>query len=101
VTLYRLEDKGYVESYFGGATQVSISNEPLAVDSRTPKLMSTPKPPQLFVRLFKWYCRGDLQEAILGDIEEEYDDDFPVQGKKYADRRFVWTVIRSSGHRLS
>ncbi|MEP0985707.1 FtsX-like permease family protein [Ekhidna sp.] len=45
-------------------------------------------------RFFKWYCNPRLQEAILGDLEEQFEEDIQVYGLKKAKRRFAWTVIR-------
>ena len=41
--------------------------------------MSEHQPPKALVRFFKWYCRSPLQEAILGDLEEQYFE-VPVEG---------------------
>lgn len=56
--------------------------------------MSHPSPPKLFVRFFKWYCKPQLQEQILGDLEEQFDEDIDTYGLQKAKRRFAWTVIR-------
>ncbi|MEQ8626495.1 FtsX-like permease family protein [Ekhidna sp.] len=56
--------------------------------------MSAPHPPKLFTRFFKWYCNPRLQEAILGDLEEQFDEDIKTKGLSKARRRFAWTVIR-------
>ncbi|WP_370088135.1 FtsX-like permease family protein [Ekhidna sp.] len=56
--------------------------------------MSTPRPPKLFSRFFKWYCDPSLQEAILGDMEEQFDEDLETRGAFSARKRFAWTVIR-------
>ncbi len=55
--------------------------------------MST-QPPKFFVRFFQWYCQPGLQEAILGDMEEQFEEDVQDLGLKRARRRFIWTVIR-------
>ncbi|MEO9482768.1 MAG: ABC transporter permease [Ekhidna sp.] len=55
--------------------------------------MST-QPPRLFTRFFKWYCKPPLQEAILGDLEEQFEDDLKAYGVRKAKRRFIWSVIR-------
>lgn len=52
------------------------------------------RPPRLFVRFFQWYCRPYLQEAILGDMEEQFDEDVQQFGSLRANRRFIWTVLR-------
>ena len=56
--------------------------------------MSTPRPPKLFTRFFKWYCKPQLQEQILGDLEEQFEEDIEIHGLSKASRRFAWTVIR-------
>ncbi|SNS42604.1 ABC-type antimicrobial peptide transport system, permease component [Ekhidna lutea] len=56
--------------------------------------MSTPRPPRLFARFFQWYCNPRLQEAILGDMEEQFEEDIETHGLNKARRRFAWTVIR-------
>ena len=56
--------------------------------------MRKPKPPKLFLAFFKWYCRLELQETIIGDLEEQFEDDVELFGKHKARRRFAWTVIR-------
>ncbi|MEM8569085.1 MAG: ABC transporter permease [Bacteroidota bacterium] len=56
--------------------------------------MRRARPPQLFVCFFKWYCRSGLRETILGDLEEQFEDDLELYGRRKARRRFAWTVIR-------
>lgn len=56
--------------------------------------MSAPQPPRLFTRFFKWYCDPRLQEAILGDMEEQFEEDVQNRGALKARKRFAWTVIR-------
>ena len=56
--------------------------------------MKVQRPPQLFVRFFKWYCNPALQEAILGDMEEQFEEDVETFGSNRAKRRFSWTVLR-------
>lgn len=45
-------------------------------------------------RFFKWYCRPYLQEQILGDLEEQFEEDLENHGAFMAKRRFAWTVLR-------
>lgn len=45
-------------------------------------------------RFFKWYCDPRLQESILGDLEEQFEDDVSAYGVRKARRRFAWNVIR-------
>ena len=56
--------------------------------------MNTPRPSKLFTRFFKWYCKPRLQEAILGDLEEQFDEDLENLGATKARWRFTWNVIR-------
>lgn len=56
--------------------------------------MNQQRPPGLFVRFFKWYCNPALQESILGDLEEQFEEDLEVHGKAKANIRFAWTVLR-------
>ncbi|MEP1033959.1 ABC transporter permease [Ekhidna sp.] len=56
--------------------------------------MSPKRPPRLFVNFFKWYCKPSLQETILGDMEEQFDEDLEQYGASKAKRRFGWTVLR-------
>lgn len=52
------------------------------------------QPPHLFTRFFKWYCKPYLQESILGDLEEQFEEDVIEYGSLRAKRRFIWTVLR-------
>ncbi len=51
-------------------------------------------PPKFFVRFFLWFCRHDLQETILGDLEEQFDEDLRYYGPSKAKQRFAWNVLR-------
>jgi len=50
--------------------------------------------PSLPKRFFQWYCDPKLQEAILGDLEEQFEEDVSSYGSARAKRRFTWNVIR-------
>lgn len=50
--------------------------------------------PKLPTRFFRWFCRESLQESILGDLEEQYDEDIEKSGKTKANWNFTWNVIR-------
>ena len=52
------------------------------------------RPPYYAIRFFKWYCDPRLQESILGDLEEQFEDDVLQFGLGKARRRFAWNVIR-------
>ncbi len=41
-------------------------------------------------RLLEWFCREELQEGILGDLEEKFSLDRERLGLTRARRRFVW-----------
>lgn len=56
--------------------------------------MNSVHPPRFFIRLFKWYCQEHLQEAIMGDLEEQFEEECATLGLKTARRRFAWNVIR-------
>lgn len=56
--------------------------------------MKSHQPPELFVRFFKWYCNPTLQESILGDLEEQFEEDLKELGGRQAKLRFAWTVLR-------
>lgn len=50
--------------------------------------------PKTFTRFFKWYCKPHLQEQILGDLEEQFEEDIKNLGLTKAKRKFGWNVIR-------
>jgi len=50
--------------------------------------------PNIPKRFWQWYCNPHLQEQILGDLEEQFEDDLQALGLKKARRRFLWNVIR-------
>lgn len=56
--------------------------------------MSKKQPPKLAKRFFQWYCNPQLEEQILGDLEEQFEEDLKDYGYKKARRRFWWSVIR-------
>ncbi|WP_436514346.1 FtsX-like permease family protein [Ekhidna sp. To15] len=56
--------------------------------------MSKKRPPKFFTRFFRWYCNPVLQEAILGDLNEQFEEDLENYGAGKARRKFAWTVIR-------
>ncbi|MBV6647053.1 MAG: ABC transporter permease [Cyclobacteriaceae bacterium] len=55
--------------------------------------MNQVRPPRFFVKFLGWYCRDALQESILGDLEEQFDQDIEKSGINAANRRFAWNVI--------
>lgn len=56
--------------------------------------MRRTQPPKLFQRFFKWYCKDLLHEQIMGDIEEQFDEDLKRLGKFRAKLRYALTVLR-------
>ena len=71
-------------------TSASISNNQVGRNKRI-ELNRLPSIPQ---RFFKWYCNPRLQESILGDLEEQFDEDQNELGLKKAQIKFTWNVIR-------
>ncbi len=55
--------------------------------------MKTPQPPKWARKFLHWFCRGDLADAVLGDLEELYHRSFQTNGKRHADWHFVLGVI--------
>ncbi len=55
----------------------------------TPK----PKPPPWAERFLTWFCKPDLLEYILGDLEEAFEDHVETLGEKKAKRHFVREVF--------
>ncbi len=52
------------------------------------------KTPYWPTRFFEWYCNPRLQEQILGDLNEQFEEDLKNYGARKAKGRFAWTVIR-------
>ena len=51
-------------------------------------------PPRLASRLFTWYCQNELQESILGDLQERFEDDLNSSGKLKAQTNYWINVLR-------
>lgn len=51
------------------------------------------KPPQLFLKFFRWYCHPKMLHYIEGDLMEVYEKRFKKSGKRVADWRFIVDVI--------
>ncbi|HTH57794.1 MAG TPA: ABC transporter permease [Cyclobacteriaceae bacterium] len=51
------------------------------------------KPPQAFLRFFRWYCHPKLRNSIEGDLTELYHERILESGKKKADLRFAIDVL--------
>lgn len=56
--------------------------------------MSNKTPPSIARKFFMWYCQDRLKEAILGDLEEQFEEDINDFGLNKARRRFTWNVLR-------
>ncbi|MBY0436408.1 MAG: ABC transporter permease, partial [Cyclobacteriaceae bacterium] len=50
-------------------------------------------PPQVFLRLFRWYCHPKLVDHIEGDLIEVYQQRLEKIGKRKADARFIVDVL--------
>ena len=51
-------------------------------------------PPGWANKFLKLYCRNDLLEEIQGDVHELFLKRIEEEGSFYANRRFVWDVLR-------
>ena len=56
--------------------------------------MSEIRPPRLFTRFIKWYCKAPLQESILGDLEEAFYEEVETKGLFRARWKYMWTILR-------
>lgn len=56
--------------------------------------MSKARPPKLADRFFKWYCRNELRESVLGDLQERFDDDLTRYNPIRAKWRYWLNVFR-------
>lgn len=52
------------------------------------------RPPNLFLKFFKWFCDPRLHKYLEGDLLELFEDDVNTRGYKAARRRFAWEVIK-------
>ncbi len=51
------------------------------------------KPPQIFLRFFRWFCDPQLRKYIEGDLMELYHERIGRNGKRSADVRFIGDVL--------
>ncbi len=58
------------------------------------KKVRKPDPPRLANRFFQWYCRNELQDSILGDMHERFDDQTEKFGAIRARWRYWLMVFR-------
>ncbi len=52
------------------------------------------QPPKRAERFFQWYCRNELQESILGDLQERFYADLEKFGKRRARLKYWLNTIR-------
>ncbi len=52
-------------------------------------MKNAPRPPRLFHRFFRWYCKQELRDAIEGDLLELYHQRLEQYGKIKAGWRFI------------
>lgn len=52
------------------------------------------EPPNFASLFFKWYCRNELQESILGDMHERFHHDVLTKGVLRAKLGYWLTIIR-------
>lgn len=57
-------------------------------------------PPQWADRLLRWFCHPDYLEGIQGDLYELYDERMSRVGRRYADLKFSWEVLRAMRYSL-
>ncbi|MGC4038808.1 MAG: ABC transporter permease [Chitinophagaceae bacterium] len=55
--------------------------------------MNDVKPPRLFHRFFRWYCKPSLRDYIEGDLLELFHQRLHKNGKRKADLLFIWEVL--------
>ncbi len=53
-----------------------------------------PGPPKLAQQLFCWYCRNDLQDSILGDLDERFEEHVKKRGPLLATVYYWINVFR-------
>ncbi len=49
-----------------------------------------PLPPRWADRFLSWYCNPELLEEIQGDAHELYHQRLEQEGKRAADRKYIW-----------
>jgi putative ABC transport system permease protein len=59
-----------------------------------PPTQHTPLPPAWADRLLRFFCPDDLQEELLGDLHEQFDQQVAELGQTTARRLYVCEVIR-------
>ncbi len=51
-------------------------------------------PPKWSIRFLEWFCPEDLREGILGDLQEQFEDNRHRLGLQKARLLFTWNVLR-------
>src|SRR5689334_3693894 len=57
-------------------------------------MKDNPRPPRLFHRFFRWYCRPMLRDSIEGDLLELYHERAAQKGQHKANLLFIKDVIQ-------
>lgn len=57
-------------------------------------------PPKWADQLLRWFCHPDYLEGIQGDLYELYYDRVNRAGRRYANLRFNWEVLRAMRYSL-
>ncbi len=52
------------------------------------------QPPKWADRFLEWYCNPHILEEIQGDAHELYFERVRTEGKRKADLRYMWDVLR-------
>ncbi len=56
--------------------------------------MSNQSPASWAMTLLKWICPKKLQEGIVGDLLEQFEEEITTAGRARANKRFIWNVLR-------
>ena len=51
------------------------------------------RPPNIFLKFFRWFCHPKLKKPIEGDLMELYEERIKAKGKKKADWLFIRDVL--------
>ena len=54
---------------------------------------TSPQPPSIFRRFFRWFCHPDLVDFIEGDLIQLYNEKIRESGKVKADVKFILDVL--------
>ena len=53
----------------------------------------SPTPPRWARKFLSWFCREDLADAILGDLEELYGRHYEKSGKRIANLKYIFNIF--------